>query len=47
MPNEQIGHLAHMYLGMGSSEFKNYPTMLIFPLYCSYTIPDLIANIAT
>ena len=47
MPNEQIGHLAHMYLGMGSSEFKNCPTMLIFPLYCSYTIPDLIANIAT
>lgn len=45
-PNEQIGHLAYMYLGMSSSKFKDYPTMLIFPLYCSYFIPDLIASIA-
>ncbi len=31
---------------MSSSKFKDYPTMLIFPLYCSYFIPDLIASIA-
>ena len=39
-PNEQIGHLAHMYLGIGSSEFKDYPTMLIFR-ECSFAITKI------